>query len=172
MCVQRRATSRREDERCAHLFLRRSNCLFTASLRCFAVLGRVRFLSPARPRVLSSGLHMRANVKFNTAAAYHTDEPHVSGAMSNSRFFDPITRSATAQSIAHKSERIACRGERARPLRICGHVGMMYTKTRESDQLSLFRLMLNLGYLRSSTNWDHIPVVNDLVHSHLGICIC
>ena len=24
---------------------------------------------------------------------------------------------------------------------------MMYTKTRESDQLSLFRLMLNLGYL-------------------------
>ena len=29
--------------------------------------------------------------------------------------------------------------------------------------------MPHLSNLRSSTNWDHIPVVNDLAHSHLGI---
>ena len=88
---------------------------------------------------------MRDIVNFGIAAAYRSDEPHVLGATSKARFSDPITRSATAQSIAHKSERIPCRTQRARPLRNVGHVGMMYTKTRESDQLSLFRLMLNLG---------------------------
>ena len=87
--AEKPATSRSEDERCAHL-LRRS-FRFSASLtRCLAVRGRPHFLSRARPSVLSSGLHMRDIVNFGSAAAYRSDEPHVSGAMSNTRFFDPM----------------------------------------------------------------------------------
>ena len=66
--------------------------------------------------------------------------------MPNTRFFNPITQKGTARVAVDKSERIPCRVERARPLRKPYAYGMMYTKTSESDQLSLFRLMLNLGY--------------------------
>ena len=75
------ATSRSEDERRAHLLcrslalLRRSLAFAAMSRRCCAVLRRPHFLSPARPRVLSSGLPVRKIVKLSTGAAYRSDEP-------------------------------------------------------------------------------------------------
>ena len=107
------------------------------------------FLSRARPSVLSNGLPTCDTVNSGTAAAYLSYEPHFSATMPNTRFFDQITRGGTEIATRDKSERIPCRGERARPLQKRNAHVMMYTKTRESDQLSLFRLMLNLGYVHT-----------------------
>ena len=118
--IVKTAISRREDERCAHL-LRRSFCFAAFLISCFAVLVRLLFLSPARPSVLSSGLHMRDIVKCSTAAAYRSDEPHVSGAMSNKRFFDIMTRGGTAQ-LKLRVNSVQRRARTAAPnLRTRGH---------------------------------------------------